>query len=159
VFTADFVNDTVERFAVNMGLFALFLWGLAVASSHSGPGKWRDVILVGAIFLSATLSILYLILLGGSGTGSSGIVYGAAGVMSGIAIVQRGWTAPLREKGLSRPKVNSYVLLFGLLAEPPAAVYGGGNAIVHVVALLLGLAMGYGIARTSLAGGWSRDAS
>ena len=76
VFTADFVNDTVERFAVNMGLFALFLWGLAVASSHSGPGKWRDVIL-GGIATSLLFTVGKLVLALYLGKASFASTYGA----------------------------------------------------------------------------------
>lgn len=153
--TANFVNEGLERFAVNMGLFALFLAGFAVVDGfcdESGRRR-RALFLVGAVMICAVVAILFLVYLGGGGTGSSGIVYATAGVMLGFTTVQRGWTSGLREKGLPRSLVKSYVLLFGILVGPLAALLGSGNAIVHLMALLLGFPTG----RLQLVGGGGEE--
>ena len=143
--TSNFVNRDFELFAVNMSLFALFLWGFAVVSGFCAPSKWRELTLALTALLSAIGGIAYLTYLGGSGTGSSGIVYATAGVTFGFGVVQRGWTA-----GLAKRRLNSNVMLACLVLGPPAAFFAGGNLIVHATALLLGVFVGLEIGRKSL---------
>jgi hypothetical protein len=144
IVTANFINQDLEHFALNMGFLVLFLWGFGVVASQCTHTWWREVVLAGAAILSAIAGISCQVFLGGHGTGSSGIVYATAGVTFGFAIVQRGWIA-----GLSEGRLNSYAVLASLLIGPSAAFIGGGNAIVHLVALCLGFTTGYGVGRKS----------
>src|SRR6266849_7215340 len=45
IVTANFINQDLEHFALNMGLFVLFLWGFAVVNSYCAASKWRELVL------------------------------------------------------------------------------------------------------------------
>jgi hypothetical protein len=149
VITANFVPPDLEDFVGNMVLLGLFAWGFGIVNKVCGGNGLRrsEVLLAAAAFLSSILAISFLLVLGGHGSGASGVVYATAGFTWGFVLVRRHCAKEvlLRRRNISR--VNWYVLFVGLVASPVAAVFGGGNLVVHLTSYMLGGLIGAEIGR------------